>query len=211
MLNLVVNEKNCRDIYIFKNIEELSKCVQCTISQSCNDIYMSWRDHLYVIPVGSDDIIYVDIGRYSLSKIIAIEYCITIQELYCAYESGDIASINITDPTNVDYKVVATFDDGLQCMKFSPDHELIAVVTGDGIVNTMVLDCQVMSEVILNFYQILFDTFIMHLASIYFFQCHYNPSRVSVPWRKVILYGIWLLPCFLTFAIIVGNNFKSLV
>ncbi|XP_012536297.1 putative elongator complex protein 1 [Monomorium pharaonis] len=150
MRNLVVNEKNCRNVYnVFKNIEtnqKLSECVICTVSLNNNDTYILFDGHLYVVTVESDNIIDIDIGQYSSSKIIAMEYCITLQELYCAYESGDIASINLMDPTSVDYKVIATFNEGLQCMKFSPDHELIAIVSSEGILNTMVLDCQILSE-----------------------------------------------------------------
>lgn len=160
MRNLTVHQVGRKDLQL-RNIEinpEYLKRIQCCINPNSNDIYMLLDEYLYIIS-RDKNVIVVNFSQYCPSKIIAMEYCVTLQELYCAYESGDIAKVDIKDPIHIDYSIIMTFTTGLHCMKFSPDHELIAAVTAAGTVVTMVLDFQIMSEVILgfnsSFYQIL--------------------------------------------------------
>ncbi|KMQ97926.1 elongator complex protein 1-like protein [Lasius niger] len=70
-----------------------------------------------------------------------------MQELYCAYESGAIARLDTSDRVNFIHEIVITFSSGLECMKLSPDNEIITAVTCTGTVITMVSDFQVISEV----------------------------------------------------------------
>lgn len=152
MRNLTVHQIGRRDLQL-KDAEinpEVSKRVQCAVNPNSNDIYMLLDEHLYIIS-RDRDVNVLNFSQYCTSRIIAMEYCVTLQELYCAYESGYIARVDIKDPSRIDYTVVTTFNSGLQCMKFSPDHELIAAVTSAGILITMVLDFQIMSEVMLGF------------------------------------------------------------
>lgn len=163
MRNLTVHRIGRRDLQFMKNpkvTQELLDRIQCAINPNSNEIYVLLDENLYIISIGNRDIVTLNFCQYRPSEIITMDYCITLQELYCAYKSGHIAKLDIRDPKRLDYTSVTTFKDGLQCMKFSPDHELIAAVTNIGNVITMVLDFQVMSEVILfgfnsNFCQIL--------------------------------------------------------
>lgn len=171
MRNLTVHRIGRRDLQL-KTTETnpvLLEHVQCAINPNSNDIYMLLDDHIYLISRNKNDIIVHNFSQYYPSHIIALEYCITLQELYCAYDSGYIAKIDIKDSTRMDYNIIMRFDNGLHCMKLSPDHELIAAVTNTGIVITMVLDFQIMSEVILgfnsSFYQILLLSCLMSTAN----------------------------------------------
>lgn len=132
---------------------KLLECRRCIANQSNNEMYLLLGDLLYVMPFTNTNFDILDFSFQSdfncYSKIVAMEYCVTLQELYCAFESGYILKVDIKNRSRIDYDVATSFDTGLQCMKFSPDHEIIVVVTGSGSVSTMVLDFQVMSEVIL--------------------------------------------------------------
>lgn len=157
MKNLTVQQVHRRSpIFMgdyLENSEKLFKRRYCVTNQSHNEMYFLLGELLFVIPFGKKDIDILDFSFPSeitdFSKMIAMEYCITLQELYCAFESGYILKADIKNRSRIDYDIVATFDKGLQCMKFSPDNELIVVVTGTGNVITMVLDFQVMSKVML--------------------------------------------------------------
>ncbi|KYM98961.1 Elongator complex protein 1 [Cyphomyrmex costatus] len=148
MRNLTIRQVNSRNLKFMKNIEmdqELLKRIQCATDPSYNDIYVLLDGHLYLLS-SERKFIDIDNPEYSLSKIVAMEYCVVLQELYCAYESGCLVKIDMTDENEINYEMVLP-DINLQCMKFSPDHEIIAAVTVAGVVITMVLNFQVMSEV----------------------------------------------------------------
>ncbi|XP_011056183.1 PREDICTED: elongator complex protein 1 isoform X4 [Acromyrmex echinatior] len=147
MRNLTIRQVNSRNVKFMENIktnQELLKRIQCAINPSFNDIYVLLDEHLSLIS-SERKLIDVDNPEYSLSKIVTMDYCVALQELYCAYESGCLAKI-MMDETHIDYNMILS-DINLQCMKFSPDHEIIAAVTTTGVVITMVLNFQVMSEV----------------------------------------------------------------
>jgi len=164
MRNLTVLQINRRNLEFMKNIEtnqELLKCVQCAINQSYNDIYVLLGDRLYVIqdkPDGNTNFTIVD-DQYCFPNMVSMDFCTAVQELYCAYESGCIAKIDIMNQTDINYSVATMLDSSLQCMKFSPEHDLIAAVTSKGIVITMVLSFDIMSKVTW-FYLVLNQTFI---------------------------------------------------
>lgn len=125
--------------------------IQCAVNANNDDLYVLSGRELHTLPIDRKrDISTLNITKYDNSKIVGLEYCITTQELYCAYDSGDIARIDVTNESHFEYEIMAKFDSGLQCMKLSPDHEIITVVTSTGTVVTMVSDFQVISEVILQ-------------------------------------------------------------
>jgi len=165
MRNLTVHQIKRKNLEFMKNIktnQELLKCVQCVINPSYNDMYVLLGDRLNVIrnnPDGNTHFTIVDNDQYCFTKIIAMVYCMAVQELYCAYESGCIAKIDIMNETDINYSIVTMLNSSLQCMKFSPEHDLIAAVTSEGIVITMVLSFDIMSKVIW-FYLVLNQTFI---------------------------------------------------
>ncbi|XP_011692610.1 PREDICTED: putative elongator complex protein 1 isoform X1 [Wasmannia auropunctata] len=155
MKNLTVCQVNSRSLKFLQNVEvasnrELLRDIQCAINTSYNDIYVLLGDHLHAIPssVEEADVTCVDNRQYCSSKIVAMDYCVNLQELYCAFESGDIAKIEMIDQDHITYNVLNTnLDSGLQCMKFSPDHGIIAGVTNTGMVITMVSTFHIMSKV----------------------------------------------------------------
>ncbi|KYQ49072.1 Elongator complex protein 1 [Trachymyrmex zeteki] len=148
MKNLTIRQVNSRNLKFMENIktnQDLLKRIQCAINPTYNDIYVLLDEHLCLIS-SKRKFLDIDNPEYSLSKIVSMDYCVALQELYCAYESGCLAKIDMMDETRIDYNMVLS-DINLQCMKFSPDHEIIAAVTTAGVVITMVLNFQVMSEV----------------------------------------------------------------
>lgn len=135
----------------FKTCQELWEYMQCTINPSNNDLYV-WKDkYISVISIEGQNSVVIDFTPFYFSKVIALEYCTTVQELFCAYESGCIAKLELKDFSRFEYSVGTTFNSGLQCMKLSPDHELIVAVTNPGIVVTMAVDFHIISEVIFAF------------------------------------------------------------
>lgn len=159
MKNLVVYRQRRRSLQSIEDIKthlkEFSK-ILCTVNPLTDDLYMLLGNQLYIVPSNfTEDINNLTIIEHDESfKIVALEYSIISQELYCAYESGDIARININNKYNIEYEIIFTHNAGLQCMKLSPDHEIITAVRNDGNVITMMSDYfEIISEVmcILNF------------------------------------------------------------
>lgn len=153
MRNLAVHQLRRRSVEFIKdnaeeNVHEPEQCMHCAIDPSYLNVYVLFNNRIYIISMeDNSDIISINLSEHENSKIVGFEYCITMQELYCAYESGAIARLDISDRVNFIHEIVTTFDDYLECMKLSPDNEIITVVTRRGTVITMVSDFQVISEV----------------------------------------------------------------
>lgn len=186
MKNLTIRQVNSRNLKFMENIktnQDLLKRIQCAINPTYNDIYVLLDEHLCLIS-SKRKFLDIDNPEYSLSKIVSMDYCVALQELYCAYESGCLAKIDMMDETRIDYNMVLS-DINLQCMKFSPDHEIIAAVTTAGVVITMVLNFQVMSEVIFDF------------ENLSGFICHFYLFDVPIILSKVLIfrlsYPMWIL------------------
>lgn len=155
MRNLAVHQLRRRSVEFIKdnaeeNVHEPEQCIHCAIDPNDLSIYVLFNNRIYIISMeDNSDItsISINLPGYENAKVVGFEYCITMQELYCAYESGAIARLDVSDRVNFIQKVT-TFDDYyLECMKLSPDNEIITVVTCNGTVITMVSDFQVLSEV----------------------------------------------------------------
>lgn len=135
-----------KDIVV-KNDNEPLQSVHCAIDPNDLSVYILFDNRIYIIPIeDNSDITNINFDGYENSKVVGFEYCVTMQELYCAYECGAIARLDILDQTNFRQEIT-TFSNGLKCMKLSPDNELITAVTCTGTVITMVSDFQVISEV----------------------------------------------------------------
>lgn len=188
MKNLILHRIDRRNLEFMRNMKfdhQRLKTIKCVFNYK--DMYVLLDDHLHSVPIIMiENNTVVKLDQYCFSKVISMDYCTALQELYCAYESGHIAKIDIMNQIRIDYDIVATFNSGLQCMKFSPDHELIAAVTGAGIVITMVLDFQVMSEVmylvsnfLLNFVRYLSCIYFLFFFIIFIYR-HYSLSRTLI-------------------------------
>lgn len=152
MKNLAVYQLRRRNIefmkeIVVKNDNEPLQSVHCAIDPNDLSVYILFDNRIYIIPIeDNSDITNINFDGYENSKVVGFEYCVTMQELYCAYECGAIARLDILDQTNFRQEIT-TFSNGLKCMKLSPDNELITAVTCTGTVITMVSDFQVISEV----------------------------------------------------------------
>ncbi|XP_011265632.2 elongator complex protein 1 isoform X2 [Camponotus floridanus] len=153
MRNLAVHQLRRRSVEFIKdnaeeNVHEPEQCIHCAIDPNDLSVYVLFNNRIYIISMEDNSNItnIINLPGYENSKVVGFEYCITMQELYCAYESGAIVRLDISDRVSFIQKVT-TFDDYLECMKLSPDNEIITVVTRKGIVITMVSDFQVLSEV----------------------------------------------------------------
>ncbi|XP_026826897.1 elongator complex protein 1 isoform X2 [Ooceraea biroi] len=150
MKNLTVDQYTSKAIYFLQDAEpdKISR-IQCASDPSGYvHLYVMLDNDLYIITRDSDECVekHSSIVERECTKVVGLEYCITIQELYCAYEDGDILKIEVSDSDGCKCDVARHFDDGLQCMKLSPDHEIIAVVTGVGTVILMVAGFEVVAK-----------------------------------------------------------------
>lgn len=169
MKNLVVNEfvrlkfpcwesleeDNNLPLDMFKkNISDTDLLIypwKCAVNANNGDLYVPLDVHLVSLSIYGENT-FLPWNFINWKKIVGLEYCITTQLLYCALDHGDIVTLNpgingTDDSSGLTHEIVASFDGGLQCMKLSPDHEIITVVTDSGTVITMVSDFQVISEV----------------------------------------------------------------
>ncbi|KAL6266875.1 hypothetical protein P5V15_003703 [Pogonomyrmex californicus] len=146
MRNLSIYQRYHKSFDFMKNVnrKELMDAL-CIIN--ANDAYILLNKYIYVLPSGNDDFTCAFVGEFDNSEIVSLDYCNTLHELFLAYKSGIIIKIDPLSKQDFNSIVLARFESGLQCMEFSPDHEIIAAVTGAGFVVTMILDCLVLSEV----------------------------------------------------------------
>lgn len=152
MKNLMVHRQHRRGLQFMKDAAKDNRRlleIKCAVNANNDDLYVLSDNQLYTLPTDCKrDISSLNITKYSEnSKVIGLEYCIITQALYCAYDCGDIVSIDITNESHFEYEIIAKFDSGLRYMQLSPDHEIITAVTGAGTVVTIVSDFQVISEV----------------------------------------------------------------
>ncbi|XP_012140908.1 elongator complex protein 1 [Megachile rotundata] len=112
-----------------------------------DDFYLLLRNKIYKIP--SD--YYADVVSFDIDEnleFVSLEYCSISQELYGACKSGDIMKINVA--LNFECELITKLNVDLQCMKLSPDHEIITLVTANDTVITMVSTFQILAEVNLH-------------------------------------------------------------
>lgn len=80
-------------------------------------------------------------------KIVAIDYCSVNEEIYFACDSGLIFNVTPENESKVKYDEVADFSSGMLCMKLSPDHEVIVLLTKDLTVVTLNSNFDILKEV----------------------------------------------------------------
>jgi len=152
MKNLVIYERYIKTIQFLEDIFPDGKIpeIQSTIDPYYN-LYVVVKNELYVLP-HDRDVKKFTIGEEKCNKVVGLEYCVTTQELYCAYQSGDVICIDTSNLSRCKHNVVFQSKDGLQYMKFSPDCEIITMVTNLGTLIVTFLDFQIIKEVILCSY-----------------------------------------------------------
>ncbi|XP_072752046.1 putative elongator complex protein 1 [Anoplolepis gracilipes] len=150
MKNLTVHQLRRRNVEFMKDIALANDrgSLQCAIDPNYLSLYILVGNQIYTISIEDiSDITSINFAEYENDKVVGFEYCVAMQELYCAYESGAIARLDMSDRANVIHEIVITFSDGLECMKLSPDNEIITAVTCTGTVIVMVSEFQIISEV----------------------------------------------------------------
>lgn len=149
MENLTVSRQSCRNLEALKNeILDNFKYLKilCTINPNNDDLYIALHNQLYIIPSNSEcEITPVNINNETKNKIIGLEYTNITQQVYCAYENGDLITINIE--TDLECELVKQINESVNCMKLSPDHEILTLVTAKDTVITMVSSFDIISEV----------------------------------------------------------------
>ncbi|XP_076170382.1 elongator complex protein 1 isoform X1 [Ptiloglossa arizonensis] len=144
MKNLTVTQRANRSLKFLQNQILNDSTILHTVNSINDDFYLLFKSKLYKLPSDYEkDIISFDIDKKL--EFISLEYCSISQELYGACKSGDIMRINVE--SKFECEIVSQLNISLQCMKLSPDHEIIVVITVDGIVITMVSTFQIISEV----------------------------------------------------------------
>ncbi|KAK2583885.1 hypothetical protein KPH14_001159 [Odynerus spinipes] len=149
MKNLAVSRQSCRNLETLEN--EIScnlQCsrIPCTINPNNDDLYIALQNRLYVIPSDQErEITSVTITNEANNKIIGLEYTNITQQVYCAYANGDLMTVDVE--SGLGYELVTQINGGLSCMKLSPDHEMLTLVTANDIVITMVSTFDIISEV----------------------------------------------------------------
>lgn len=149
MKNLIVRQRASRVLNVLENqITNLSDLnTLSAINSNNDDFYILSNNKLCKIPSNRvENINFFDIDE-SL-EFINLEYSSMTQELYGACKSGSILRLSIEPEFK--YELMIDLSTDLQCMKLSPDHEMIVLVTISGIVITMVSTFQIISEVDLH-------------------------------------------------------------
>ncbi|XP_043500282.1 putative elongator complex protein 1 isoform X1 [Polistes fuscatus] len=149
MENLTVSRQSCRSLEALENeILDNFKYLKilCTINPNNDDLYIVLENQLYVIPSNPEcEITSVNINNETKNKIIGLEYTNITQQVYCAYENGDLITISIE--SDLECELVKQINEGVDCMKLSPDHEILTLVTPKDTVITMVSSFDIISEV----------------------------------------------------------------
>ncbi|XP_012256785.2 putative elongator complex protein 1 [Athalia rosae] len=83
------------------------------------------------------------------SKIIGFEYCDITCKIYIAYACGQLYTLEPDIPDSI-AEFEAQFSEGLQVMTFSPDLEIVTLVTANETVILMTSSCHILTEVNLN-------------------------------------------------------------
>lgn len=110
-----------------------------------DSLYILHSNQLYVITfkkdleITAEKNINIDIN----AKPVGIEYWSDHGILYCAYDNGDVIKISPTWP--YDQELITHIDDGLKCMKISPDQEILILVTGNDNVITMMSSFEIIT------------------------------------------------------------------
>ncbi|KAJ3055398.1 hypothetical protein HK097_010674, partial [Rhizophlyctis rosea] len=85
-------------------------------------------------------------GDKPAAEVVGLQYLPDSQALCCALAGGDIVLVR-TDDEQAEPDVVGTVDSGILAMSWSPDHELVVMVTGYGTLLEMTKDFDVIAEV----------------------------------------------------------------
>ncbi|XP_053985315.1 elongator complex protein 1 [Hylaeus volcanicus] len=147
MKNLTVTRRVSRRLESLQNEIPSDSPILHAVNSVNDDLYILLKNKIYKLPSEYEkDIIFFNIDEKL--EFVGLEYSIVTQELYGACKSGDIMRINVE--SEFECEVISQLNVDLQCMKLSPDHEIIIVITDYGTVITMVSTFDIISEVDLH-------------------------------------------------------------
>ncbi|KAF9415343.1 hypothetical protein BGZ94_000121 [Podila epigama] len=83
--------------------------------------------------------------------VVGIKFLVDIQAVCIIFSHGDVVLYHI-EPTETGetVEIVGSVDSGISCMAWSPDEELVVMVTGEGSILEMTKDFDVISETPIN-------------------------------------------------------------
>ncbi|KND02563.1 Elongator subunit IKI3 [Spizellomyces punctatus DAOM BR117] len=87
------------------------------------------------------------LGTTAAVEVVGFQYVPELQALCVALNGGDLVLIPSEDGEDRPPEVVGTVDSGILCMEWSPDHELVVIVTGAGTILEMTKDFEVITEI----------------------------------------------------------------
>lgn len=126
--------------------ETLNDAVLCCINPDNDDLYVLQDKHFYAFSSKNGlRTAVIDIETEESAKPVGLEYCSDVEQLWCAYDTGVIISINAESVSQPE--VTTRFSEGLRSMKLSPDQEILVLITADNTVVTTVSDFHVVSKV----------------------------------------------------------------
>ncbi|XP_063980475.1 elongator complex protein 1 [Diachasmimorpha longicaudata] len=130
--------------------EALNKQFICNNDPDSDTIFVLEENHLFVITCKQDIEIAIEknIEVQGNCRPVGVEYWSDNAVLYCAYSSGEL--VKVTPEWPFDQEVVVNIEEGIKCIKLSPDQEILVLVTGSDNVMTMMSNLQVLSKVNLN-------------------------------------------------------------
>uniref|UniRef100_A0A0C9R4C0 Elongator complex protein 1 n=2 Tax=Fopius arisanus TaxID=64838 RepID=A0A0C9R4C0_9HYME len=131
--------------------EALDKQFVCNNDPDSDTLFILEGNRLFFISCKEDIEIAIEKGIDipSASRTpVGVEHWSDNGLLYCAYSSGELVKVIPKWPFN--QEIVANIEEGIKCIKLSPDQEILVLITGIDNVITMMSNLQVLSKVNLH-------------------------------------------------------------
>ncbi|XP_012270137.1 putative elongator complex protein 1 [Orussus abietinus] len=149
MKNLTVHCQSIHNLNDLRNHDlpsVLKRGVMCCHNPDADNLYIFERNRLYGVSTNVTlgvTLVQIDVSE-DLTPV-GLEYCSVSQQLYCAYDSGDVAKVFTRE--ELECEEIVKVNGGLRCIKLSPDHEILILITLNDTVITMTSSFHVISEV----------------------------------------------------------------
>ncbi|KAG0241352.1 IKI3 family-domain-containing protein [Mortierella sp. GBAus27b] len=92
-----------------------------------------------------------DVHAEQWGQVVGVRFLVDIQAVCIIFSHGDVALFHL-EPTETGetLEIVGSVDSGISCMAWSPDDELVIMVSGEGSILAMTKDFNVISETPIN-------------------------------------------------------------
>ncbi|KAI8827292.1 IKI3 family-domain-containing protein [Fimicolochytrium jonesii] len=88
-----------------------------------------------------------DLDLSGSCEVVGLQYLPELQALCLALGGGDLVVIRNEGSVEPQHEVMGSIDAGILCMEWSPDQELVVIITGTGTLLEMTKDFEVITEV----------------------------------------------------------------